>query len=434
MKKSCGISVLRKLRSALNWFTSSSLLTFVFIFFLAFGVRAYSLKQRTVINLLPSSEREMGAIAEFMAEMGRFADPYMIPTGPTAHLPPIPPAILALIYYWFGRTNTAAYLYIGFLIATSSLIYALMPWIADRLRAGRQAGFIGGMVGAFMVETEQPTHGEGLAAIMLGLMLMAFLRRWNDGKNSFKAAFLLGLGSGISFHIQPALFPVFLGYLAFEIGWHKARRKTAILGVLVLGVVLACVPWAWRNYTVFHDFFFIRSNLGLELRMGNSPGTAATFEAMDRQGHYYKHPRLDPVEAQEVKELGEMEYMREALDETLTWIQDNPLEFFKLTFMRFVHFWFGPLGPSPTSALTVLLTILAVLGIRHVFPSLTLPQRIILLTPLLTYPLIYYLVPFMPRYRMPIEWIVLMLAGVEVWSWIRFTWKHWFEIPGVKGV
>ena len=434
MKKSFGISVLRKLRSALNWFTSSSLLTFVFIFFLAFGVRAYSLKQRTVINLLPSPDREMGAIAKSLAETGQFANPYIIETGPTAHLPPIPPAILALIYYWFGRTNTTGYLFIGFTITTSSLVYALMPWIADRLGAGRQAGFIGGLVGAFMVELEQPTHGEGLAAIMLGLILMAFLRRWNDGKSSSKDAFLLGLGSGISFHVQPALLPVFLACLAFEIGWHRAKRKTAIIGMLVLGVVLACVPWAWRNYTVFHDFFFIRSNLGLELRMGNSPGAAATFEAMDRQGHDYKHPRLDLLEAQKVKELGETEYMREALDETLTWIQDNPLEFFKLTILRFVHFWFGLLIPSPTSVLVVVLTILAILGIRHVFPSLTLPQRIILLMPLLTYPLIYYLVPFMPRYRMPIEWIVLMLAGVEIWSWILFTWKHWFEIPGVKGV
>ena len=120
--------------------------------------------------------------------------------------------------------------------------------------------------------------------------------------------------------------------------------------------------------------------------MGNSPGAAATFEEMDRQGHRYKHPRLDVIEARKVKELGEVEYMREALNESLAWIQENPLEFFKLTILRFVHFWFGLLIPSPTSALIAALTILAMLGIRRVFPNLTLPQRIILLTPLMTYP------------------------------------------------
>jgi hypothetical protein len=189
--------------------------------------------------------------------------------------------------------------------------------------------------------------------------------------------------------------------------------------MLVLGVVLACIPWAWRNYTVFHEFFFIRDNLGLELRMGNSPGAAPTFEEMEA-GHHHKHPRVDLMEARKIQELGETEYMREALNESLTWIQENPLEFFKLTFMRFVRFWFGLLIPSPTSAFVVALTILAVLGIRRVFPSLTLPQRVILLTPLLTYPLIYYLVPFMPRYRIPIDWMLFLLVGIEIWGWIRF--------------
>ena len=256
-------------------------------------------------------------------------------------------------------------------------------------------------------------------------MLVAFLKRWNSERNSMIGSMALGLGIGISFHIQPVLLLTFLGFLTFEI-W----RSKKLPGILMAGVILACIPWAWRNYIVFHDFFFIRDNLGLELRMGNSPGAAATFEEMDRERHRYQHPRVDLIEARKVKELGEMKYMRGALNESLAWIQDNPLEFLKLTFMRFVHFWFGPLSLSPTSVLMVALTILAILGIRHVFPILTLPQRIILLTPLLTYPLIYYLVPYAPRYRIPIDWLLLMLAGVEVWHWIgpmEATHKFAFE-------
>ncbi|PWB72746.1 MAG: hypothetical protein C3F07_11130, partial [Anaerolineales bacterium] len=65
------------------------------------------------------------------------------------------------------------------------------------------------------------------------------------------------------------------------------------------------------------------------------------------------------------------------------------------------------------------LTILAILGIRHVLPILTAPQRVILLTPLLTYPLIYYLVPYMPRYRIPMDWMLFLLAGIEICGWIH---------------
>jgi len=411
----------RLFRSALNWLTGSSGRAFVLIFILACGIRAYSLKNIRPWDLIPSPDRELGAIVRSLVETGQFANPYILETGPTAHLPPIPPAMFALVYYLFGYHSITGYIDIGLIIMTNSLIYALMPWIADGLGTGRQAGFIGGLLGAFIVEFEWGYHGEGLTAVLLGLMLMVFLRRWNDGQHPFRDAALLGLGVGISFHVQPALLLVFLGCLAFELGWHRTKSKAAIIGMLVLGVVLACAPWAWRNYVVFHEFFFIRSNLGLELRMGNHDGAAATMDEtiaqMIRQGAIL-HPRGSLNEAKILRDIGEMAYMDQALSETLAWVWKNPLEFYKLTFLRFIHYWFGPLALSFTSILVAALTILAILGARRILPNLPRPQRILVLTPLITYPLIYYLVPYMARYRMPIDWILFLLASVEIWDWI----------------
>jgi hypothetical protein len=186
--------------------------------------------------------------------------------------------------------------------------------------------------------------------------------------------------------------------------------------MLALGVVLACVPWVWRNYNAFHTFFFIRSNVGLELRMGNHEGATAAMETMNFTRP--QHPRTQISEARKVQQLGEVEYMRQAKREALTWIWENPLEFLKLTVMRFIYFWFGPLYLGQTAAIITILTILAALGIWRVFRQLSLPQRIVILVPLLTYPLIYYLVPYMPRYRTPIDWLIFILAGVEVWYWV----------------
>ena len=418
-----GYSRLCLFHTFLNWFVGLSWRAFLLIFILAFGVRTYSLRNTHVINLLPNPNRELGAIAASLAETSQFANPYIVETGPTAHLPPIPPAIFALIYYLFGFTNMTGYIFLGFTIATYSAIYALMPWIAERLGVGRPAGLVGGLIGALMVESELSYHGEGLVALLMGLMLVAFVGRWKNKQNSLIISLLVGLGIGVSFHIQPVLLLIFLGYFAFEIGWRKGSRKFAMSGMLALGVVLACVPWAVRNYNLFHEFFFIRSNLGLELRMGNSPGAAATFEEMDRQAHSYQHPRLVTKEALRVKELGEVEYMRQALDDALNWMKDNPLEFLKLTFLRFIHFWFDPLYHLPAAAPIVGFTILAILGFRRVFQSQSLPQQIALLTPLILYPLIYYLIPYAPRYRTPIDWMIFMLAGVEIWHWISMSTK-----------
>ncbi len=64
------------------------------------------------------------------------------------------------------------------------------------------------------------------------------------------------------------------------------------------------------------------------------------------------------------------------------------------------------------------LTLLALLGAWLTFPSLAVPQRAALLIPLVTYPLIYYVVAYMPRYREPVNWIFLLLAGAAVWHWM----------------
>ncbi len=329
------------------------------------------------------------------------------------------PAILALIMSLFGRTWYAAYVFSGFTVITIAVAYALIPWIASKLGMEKPAGLVAGVAGALTPELETLDHGEGLAAIALGLMLAAFLKRWSNGQSSLLSSLLLGLGIGASFHVQPPVLLVFLGYFAFEIGWCKINRKFAMGGMLALGVVLACVPWAWRNYNVLHGFFFIRSNLGLELRMGNNPGVAATFTEMDRQGRSYQHPRARVEEALKVKELGEVEYMWQAFDDALNWIKENPGEFLMLTFLRFVNFWFIPQSLSLAALILTAFTILAIAGARRILPGQSLPQQIALLTPLIAYPLIYYLVPFMPRYRSPIDWMVFMLAGVEIWHWLH---------------
>src|SRR5512146_619934 len=58
-------------------------------------------------NLLNSALESLG-IAHSLATTGRFADPfYSMPTGPTAHLAPLYPAILGLILYIWGEGAVA---------------------------------------------------------------------------------------------------------------------------------------------------------------------------------------------------------------------------------------------------------------------------------------------------------------------------------------
>jgi hypothetical protein len=397
---------------------------FVALFILSLAIRTYQLLRIPAVELIPTAERELGAIAISLMKTGQFADAYRVSTGPTAHLPPLYPFILSLIYRCFGLTIAAGYASRLLIILTGSLLFAMLPWLAHWLGLGRLSGFMGGLAGAVLVDW--PEHGEYLVAIFLGLLLVAFLQRWTTARVSWQGSLLLGLAIGAVFHLQPALLPVMLGCMAFELWWRRRKQKWVFLAATGLGIVLACAPWAWRNYTTFHALFFIRSNFGLELRMGNHAGAAATMEEMDAQLNGQQlHPTLLYQEASLLRDIGEIEYMHRAGQEALDWINTHPGDFLWLSLQRFSNLWAGQLQRPLAAAGVLALTILSFWGLWRTFPSLTIPQRAALIIPLAAYPVIYYFVAYMPRYRIPIDWILFMLAGALVSGWIRQIKTRW---------
>ena len=416
MLKKASKSVLGTLQTSLNWFARSYWISFVLIFSLSFAIRLTELMKIPGRYLVPNPFWELSAIAISLMETGQFANPYMIPTGPTAHLPPVYPFLFSLVYRLFGLTSTAGYISMSIMVISASVLYASLPWIAKKLGIAAQAGVIGGLGGALLVEWGG--HGEYPTAIVLGLLLVAFIRRWTRGKYSSIGSLILGLAIGASFHLQPALLPVISGCMLFELWWSKNQNKWKLSALMALGILIACIPWGWRNYRMFNSIFFIRSNLGLELRMGNHEGAFPAMEVMDANQEHI-HPRTHFSEARKLKEIGEIAYMDGALDDALTWIKSNPGEFLQLTGLRILHIWFGPLHDSKATAQTSTLTLFAFLGLWCSWKKFSIPQRAILIIPLFTYPLIYYLVAYMPRYRVPIDWILFLLAGSAIWHFVE---------------
>jgi len=395
---------------------------FVVIFFISFAVRA-ALLAAWVSNHgdFYRLGGEMGRVALALLRTGQFADPYMIPTGPTAHPPPFWPALLALIYYAFGMTATAGYVRAFVGICSYSALYALLPWLGRRLGLGRRAGIFAGVAGALVpLQGLAEATGVGLTAHMclaFAVLVIAFRQRWSVAYPSVAGSLLLGLLCGAAFHFLPPLLFVVLGYLIFELWWRSDRRKWFHCVCVVACAALTCVPWTWRNYAALQGLFFIRSNFGLELRLANHAGADADMEAMFERDPGFRHPSASLEEARQVRDLGEAEYMRRARNEALEWIRGHPAEFLCLTLMRFVHFWCGPLRYPWLAALFTTLTGLALLGLRRIVPTLTAPGRAALVIPLATFPLVYYVVSYVAHYPAPLAWMLLLLAGCEAERW-----------------
>ena len=98
MMISLGRKVLSAVRAPLNWLAASHWRSFILIFILSIAIRYDEVSQIPMRYLVPTNQWELGAIAISLVETGEFANAYMIPTGPAAHLPPVYPFIISIIY------------------------------------------------------------------------------------------------------------------------------------------------------------------------------------------------------------------------------------------------------------------------------------------------------------------------------------------------
>jgi hypothetical protein len=160
----------------------------------------------------------------------------------------------------------------------------------------------------------------------------------------------------------------------------------AVAAVLVLSIL---APWAIRNYRVLGSLIWTRSNFGLELQVSNNDTMTADLERNVRlPGFALLHPFPGSEERAKVRMAGEVEYQRSK--QRLFWLPD----------MRWP--W--------QSVFEAALTLLGLCGLaflfwkRHAFAWVATAV-------LVAYPAVYYVIQVSPRYRFPLEPILLLLAA-----------------------
>ncbi len=194
--------------------------------------------------------------------------------------------------------------------------------------------------------------------------------------------------------------------------YQRAKRgKKSLTGVVLASLVFfACItPWLVRNYQTFGQFIFIRDNFGAELRLGNGPGADGTWME-------YLHPTQDVYAMRQYQAMGELAYVKMRKQQALDYIRADYGRFTVLCVKRFVYFWAGP--PKATqpwwmndvkNSLFLGSSVLMFWGLGR---TLRLRKRgaWLLCWLILLYPAIYYVVFPAPRYRVPIEPEMAILA------------------------
>jgi hypothetical protein len=94
------------MRGRVGWIVSSPWRAGVLLFVLSVAVRTVLLPVAP-LNPAWTVGWETGAVADQLARTGEYANPYALPTGPTAHPLPFYTGVMALIYRLFGVTMAA---------------------------------------------------------------------------------------------------------------------------------------------------------------------------------------------------------------------------------------------------------------------------------------------------------------------------------------
>lgn len=351
---------------------------------------------------------EVSSIAAHLVRGQGFSSPFLQDTAPTAWVAPLYPLLVAAIFKLFGvYSNLSAIVLLGIqsLMAaiTGSAIYGLA-----RRTLGQSVALVSAWIWTVSpIFFRWPTSwiwDFAAGALLLATILIMTLDAASENRS--RTWIVLGILWGVTALTNPALLSLLPSSYAYAFFPRTPRPwKNALLSVALCCAIV--LPWAIRNEFVFGQPVFLRSNFWFEFHLGN-------YHFSNGMGYFGLHPGGNPRELRRYAELGEQGYIRQAKQEALTFVRQYPREFVDLTLHRILWFWDG------TSLLYQSaewwqpwefwpLSLAAWLGL--IFLLTRRPSGWLLYSAcMIVYPMPYYLVYPVAKYRYAIEPEMLILS------------------------
>ena len=391
---------------------------------------------------------ETGRVARSLATGHGFSDPLVVPSGPTAWLPPVYPLILAGVFKIFGIYSTTSALVIRVFNSVVSSITCLPVFFVARTFSKRMGPWAAGAWALFphgVWAASVIVWDSSLSALILCCLVWLTLKLQNDMRAAAWAGYgaLWGLGELTNATMVAAL-PFLLGWL-----WYRRlfSPKTWILrsAATILACLAVAAPWFVRNYRVFHMPFLIKSNFWLEFMVGNGVGQwSYTITAV--------HPDHNLGALRDFVERGEKGFMVEKKRQSVDFLRHHPVLYLWLCLRRIVYVWTGfwslsrQFLDSDTDgglrhiALTSAYTIFLLFGLRRAF-SLERNTAWLLAAILFSISFVTYLTHPFGYYRFMIDPEIVVLGTCGIAPLLSFvsrtrglparmqTWVSAFTVP-----
>jgi hypothetical protein len=382
-------------------------------------------------------------LATNIAERGRFANPFSpLDTGPSAHMAPGFPAMLAILICLFGDGRDGMYAIKLSAAIVLSVFLALFPIFSKALGMGYLNGIIAAAIwiAAKVGLVVLPNGHQAVAmfffesfyvAIPLAFAVCWFWRYLDSPVNRPKwLAWFIGGAIGVSMLISPTVVTIYIGLFGLVLFAEKfTAYKRPDLWIIVLLPLILATPWTIRNFLTFNRLIFLRDNFGLELSVSNNDCASFGFQRNIETGCFAKeHPNANLEEAGKVLTLGEVKYNDLKLREAEDWIKTHPATFVRLCALRTAAFWMPPPyslhepGRRLERFTIYLMTLLSAAGLFMLFRRDSL-SAVVCLTCLVLFPIVYYIVQYEYRYRYPILWITFLLGSLPITTVAQRTYN-----------
>lgn len=369
-----------------------------------------------------------------LAARGTLADPFILPTGATAHVAPLYPALIA------AGARVTGDIELGLLVARSLLalgfgaFIACLPVIAEWCGFRRNVGLLAAVAFAFpappvfMWIEVSGQHETVLTTILFAFATAATMVTLRRRELTAGRGALLGALWGVAAHSSPVVAPPLVALLATAwLLFGLSRRSLTVFAVTLLAALMVTVtPWTIRNARVIGGFSFIRDNFGLELAVSNSDDASPDMRE-NMAGTMTRHPYFHRGEAARMQEVGERRYYQQRSAEAKEWIRTHPGRFTELTLHRVRLFFMPRLGLEHhahfyISVITLSIAWLAIAWRRRSAESMA------LLAVLLSFAAPHFFVQSSPRYSYPVLWILVLFASsavLELWSPLAARVQRW---------
>ena len=366
---------------------------------------------------------ELGRVARAIASGQGFSSPLrMVDSGPTAWFTPIFPYLVAGIFKIWGVYSDLSRIIIQTMNSAFTALTIIPIYCIGRKSFGQAVAVSASWFWVFMPTAlvfpriwiwDTAMAGLFFALLFWGTLALA------EYQSTWAWAGYGGLWA-IGVLVNPSMlsvFPFLLGWVLWETRQDGApwiKFATATLLVFALGMV----PWTVRNYRVFGKVIVLRSNLGLELWLGNNPAVPDSWSP-------WTHPNDDAEEARKYQRMGEIPYMAEKQRLAIEFMRTHPADTVRFIFHRFVDNWiavsdspldswsYSPLYVKLFMVLNISLSLFTLLGALFAYRAKhpnALPYAIVLLI----FPLIFYLTHASLRYRFPMDPIMMVLSAYGI--------------------